>query len=313
MSQLYNDLGKTQEENKEKIGKTQEEVNETRQEINKIQEEINEKIDNALCDVPDPVNPQDVATKEYADKISSLLNASIIKLTQLYITLSGSQDENKEEIKKNNEKINETRQEINEKINETQREFNQRLDNLFSLIKRSGGISIIVRARYDGDLKKDGYHFHYSPHYDALQSGWFSMPYEGRIEQIVLKTPYNYKKHYLDLDHFARSDDYTTIIKPFLQIQAKPYRDDPPVPVKTYMCNLFYAKKDDVDPIWDEVKQIIIYDNTHEYHELDRGIFLRKGSEIGIQTVLPYPKAYEFLKNGNNKYYSLEFFIRVFS
>ena len=101
LSQLYNDLGKTQEENKEKIGKTQEEVNETRQEINKIQEEINEKIDNALCDVPNPVNPQDVATKEYADKISSLLNASIIKLSQLYITLSGSQIENKEEIKKN--------------------------------------------------------------------------------------------------------------------------------------------------------------------------------------------------------------------
>ena len=101
LSQLYNTLDKTQEENKEKISKTQEEVNETRQEINKIQEEINEKIDNALCDVPDPVNPQDVATKEYTDKISSLLNASIIKLSRLYITLSSTQDENKEEIKKN--------------------------------------------------------------------------------------------------------------------------------------------------------------------------------------------------------------------
>ena len=64
------------------------------------------------------------------------------------------------------------------------------------------------------------------------------------------------------------------------------------------MCNLFYAKKDEenVDPIWDEVKQIIIYDNNQEHHELDRNIFLREGDEIGIQTVLPYPKAYEFLK-----------------
>ena len=62
LSQLYNTLDKTQEENKEKISKTQEE-------ISKTQEEVNEKIDNALCDAPDPVNPQDVATKEYADKI----------------------------------------------------------------------------------------------------------------------------------------------------------------------------------------------------------------------------------------------------
>ena len=284
--QLYNDLGKTQEENKEKIGKTQEEVNETRQEINKIQEEINEKIDNALCDVPDPVNPQNVATKEYVDKISSLLNASIIKLSQLYITLSGSQDENKEEIKKNNEKIKETRQEINEKINETQREFNQRLDDLFSLVKGKGGIK--------GDLKKDEYQFRYSPHYGDVRIEWYKMPYNGKIENIVLKTPYNYNKHYRDLDHIAKSDDYTIIIRPFLQIQVGTAYGISVV--KTYMCNLFYAKKNNVDPIWDEVKQIIIFDNIQEHHELDRSIFLHKGNEIGIRTVLPYPKAYEFLK-----------------
>ena len=124
LSQLYNTLDKTQEENKEKISKTQEEIsktqeefnekiNETQQEINKIQEEINktqqeinEKIDNALCDAPDPVNPQDVATKEYADKINSLLNASIIKLSQLYITLSRTVEEYKEKINKNEEEIN---------------------------------------------------------------------------------------------------------------------------------------------------------------------------------------------------------------
>ena len=105
-------LKKTQEENKEKINETRQEINEK---INETQQEINEKInetqeeikkiDSALCDVSDPVNPQDVATKEYTDKISSLLNANIAKLTQLYIVLSSTQDENKEEIKKTQEEI----------------------------------------------------------------------------------------------------------------------------------------------------------------------------------------------------------------
>ena len=102
LSQLYNTLSKTQEEINEKINETQEEINEK---INETQEEINEKSDNALCDAPDPVNPQDVATKEYADKISSLLNANIAKLTQLYVILSSTQGENKEEIKKKKKKL----------------------------------------------------------------------------------------------------------------------------------------------------------------------------------------------------------------
>ena len=166
-------------------------------------------------------------------------------MSQLYITLSSIQDENKKEIKKINEKINETRQEINEKINETrqeinetQRDFNRRLDNIFSLIANRGGITIMIEAWYEGDLKKDEYHFHYSPYYDASRSGWFSMPYYGKIEQIVLKTPHNYKKHYRDLDHIAKSDDYTTIIRPFLQIQVRKDHGEILV-VKTYMCNLF--------------------------------------------------------------------------
>ena len=287
-----------------------ESINSLSQEINKIQEEINEKIDNALCDVPDPVNPQDVATEEYADKISSLLNASIIKLTQLLITLSGSQDENKEEIKKNNEKINETRQEINEKINETQRDFNMRFDDLSVLIRERGDINTIIWASFKGDLKKDEYQFTFDPYHSGLPKGWYKMRHSGKIENIVLKTPYNFKEHYRDLDHIAKSDDYTTIIRPFLQILVG---TDYGISIaKTYMCNLFYAKKDNVDPVWDVVKQIIIYDNIQEHQELDHNIFLYKGNEIGIRTVLPYPKAYEFLKKGNNKNSSLDFFIRVF-
>ena len=62
--------------------------------------------------MPNPLNPKDVASKEYADKISSLLNASIIKLSQLYITLSRTLEEYKE-------KINKTQEEINERIDDS--------------------------------------------------------------------------------------------------------------------------------------------------------------------------------------------------
>ena len=75
--------------------------------------------DNTLFNLPDPENPKDVATKEYADKISSLLNASIIKLTQLYIILSSTQDENKEEIKKTQEEIKKAQEEVKK----TQKKF----------------------------------------------------------------------------------------------------------------------------------------------------------------------------------------------
>ena len=199
-----------------------ESINSLSQEINKIQEEFNEKIDDVLRDVPDPVNPQDVVTKEYADKISSLFNASILKLTQLYITLSSSQDENKEEIKKINEtrreineKINETRQEIYGKINEAQLENTKRLKNILRLVKGSGGLLTIIAASFVGDLKKDEYQFSYSPSHDLLYNGWSTIPYYGKVEHLVLKTPYNYKERKNILDRVAKSD-YTTIIRPFL-------------------------------------------------------------------------------------------------
>ena len=67
---------------------------------------------NTLNNMGDPLNPKDVATKEYADKISSLLNTSIIKLSQLYITLSMTLEEYKE-------KNNKTQEEINKKIDDS--------------------------------------------------------------------------------------------------------------------------------------------------------------------------------------------------
>ena len=71
------------------------------------------------------------------------------------------------------------------------------------------------------------------------------------------------------------------------------------------MCNLFYDKIDGKkpDPLKDEVKKIIIYNNLAEHHQLDRRVFIHKYDEIGIKTVLRYPKAYEIFKNGNNNEY----------
>ena len=212
LSQLYSTLGKTQEENKEKNGKTQEEVNETRQEINKIQEEINEKNDNALCDVPDPVNPQDVATKEYANKISSLLNANIAKLTQLYVILSSTQDENKEEIKKTQEEIKKTQKEINVKISETQRDFKGKLMDIEDLIERRGGLSILLTSSFTGVLKKDEYQLTLNYHTNRIYipTGFFIIPYNGKIEDVVLKTPHDYRKN-----REWKTDGYDTIILTF--------------------------------------------------------------------------------------------------
>ena len=66
---------------------------------------------NTLTNVSDPVNPQDVVTKQYTDYIKSILHKNIASLTQLYITLDRIQEENKE-------KFNKTQEEIYKKINE---------------------------------------------------------------------------------------------------------------------------------------------------------------------------------------------------
>ena len=63
---------------------------------------------NTLYNVSDPENLQDAATKKYVDKIKSILNKSIISLSQLYITLGRTQEENKEKINKTQEEINKT-------------------------------------------------------------------------------------------------------------------------------------------------------------------------------------------------------------
>ena len=179
-------------------------------------------------------------------------------MTQLYITLSSTQDENKEEIKKTEEEIKKTQEEINGKINETQEDFNRRFDDIVELFKNGGGVIVMVRAQYQGVLKKDEYQFSFnqSPRNDGRDE-WYLMPYYGRIEDIVLKTPYDYK-YWLDK---LRYGEYDTIIRPFLQIEVKKRSGGTRIVkthlVKAYFCNLFYDKIDGKkpDPLKDEVKK----------------------------------------------------------
>ena len=55
---------------------------------------------NKLLNLHKPTEPYDAATKDYVDYVNSILNKSLIRLTQLYITLSKTQEENKEKINK---------------------------------------------------------------------------------------------------------------------------------------------------------------------------------------------------------------------
>ena len=218
-------LKKTQEENKEKINETRQEINEK---INETQQEINEKInetqeeikkiDSALCDVSDPVNPQDVATKEYTDKISSLLNANIAKLTQLYIVLSSTQDENKEEIKKTQEEIKKTRGEINEKISKNQEDFNTKYTDIVGLVNQGYGTRFaMLQASYKGVLKKDEYQFTYTNLVRlCTTNGWYSIPYSGKIVEVVLKTPHDYTNN---SSRKWESDEYVNIIRLFYKLK----------------------------------------------------------------------------------------------
>ena len=79
-----------------------------------------------LVNLQKPTDPYDDTTKDYVDYVKSILNKSLIILTQLYFTLSRTQEENKEKINKTLEEINKTQEEINK----TQEEINERIDNI---------------------------------------------------------------------------------------------------------------------------------------------------------------------------------------
>ena len=67
-----------------------------------------------LLNLSTPSEPSDAATKKYVGNIKSISNESINSLSQLYITLGKTQEENKEKISK-------TQKEINERIDKTQK------------------------------------------------------------------------------------------------------------------------------------------------------------------------------------------------
>ena len=90
-------------------------------------------INMALLNLHKPTEPYDAATKDYVDYVNSILNKSLIRLTQLYITISKTQEENKEKINKTQEEINKTQEEINK----TQKEINERIDKALEQIKEN--------------------------------------------------------------------------------------------------------------------------------------------------------------------------------
>ena len=83
-------------------------------------------------------------------------------MTQLYVILSSTQGENKEEIKKKKKtqeeikklkkKLKRTQKEINVKSVETQSDFKGKLMDIEDLIERRGGLSILLTSSYTGVL-----------------------------------------------------------------------------------------------------------------------------------------------------------------
>ena len=215
-----------------------------------------------LYNVSDPVNPQDVTTKEYVDYIKSILHKNIVSLFQLYITLGRTQEENKEKINKPQEEINKTREEINERIDKTQKEINERIDNALALIKEKP-VLIMAHANYQGRLKEGKYQFNFLGNIknDDENIG-FLMPNSGRIKKIILKTPYDHSK-----SPFI-ADGYDVVITSFLKIEVKStWREKL---VKSYFCNLYYDKIRGKKPdhLKDKVRKLVMYDVSYEYHEI---------------------------------------------
>ena len=186
---------------------------------------------NTLYNVVDPVNPQDVATKEYSDYIKSILNKSIVSLSQLYIILGRTQEENKEKINKTQEKINKTQEEINGRIDKTHEEINGRIDNALEQINgnywrlerfkktiNEKPNPIVVHANYQGRLNYGKYQFSFLGNikYNDENIG-FLIPQPGHIRKIILKTPYDFDKS----PDLYRYSDYVEITQSFLTIVKK--------------------------------------------------------------------------------------------
>ena len=176
---------------------------------------------NTLFNLPNPKNLQDVATKEYADKITSLLNASIIKLSKLYITLSRTVDENKQ-------KINKTQEEINKRIDETQENIN---NAVIRFIKKSYDLNnrivaneekikqdtnvIVLNAGYKGRLNSGDYQFSFLGNIiNKEKSIGVLIPHSGYIKSIVLETPFDFSKQ----QNYDKNMEYVALKIPLFKV-----------------------------------------------------------------------------------------------
>ena len=169
---------------------------------------------NTLYNASDPVNPQDVATKEYTDYIKFILHKNIASLTQLYITLYRTQEE-----------INKTQQEINKRFDKTQEDINERitiiaqdfsLDYVRILSKYKTRI-ITTYVNYQGRSESGKYLFNFLNKKEMDNNIGCLMPCSGRVISFKIDTPFNFKK----LDHSYNIHNYETINLPFLSIVKK--------------------------------------------------------------------------------------------
>ena len=163
---------------------------------------------NTLYNVPDPVNPQDVATKEYADKVGGG-KVAIVKmrdenygalgnidmqgytLTNVLDPAEAQDVATKEYADKMVNNVGKYVDEKNAYIKREVDEFTKLLDHVKRTIDERPHI-IVAHASYHGDLKKGEYDFNFrgsnSPHYNKHDAfNRFLMPHSGYIKRFVLE------------------------------------------------------------------------------------------------------------------------------
>ena len=254
---------------------------------------------NTLTNVSNPENPKDVATKEYSDYIKSILNKNIVRLTQLYIILSQTQEENKEKFNKTQEEINKTQEEINK----TQEEIYEKINEKSNLI--------MVNASYKGRLNSGDYQFSFLGNIiNKDKNIGFLMPYPGRIKSLILETPFDFSK----ITKFDRNNDYEPFIEPLLEvaIQEKVPKEKE-IRVRTFTCEIHYERTPgrEVDLLNAKLKRIIVYDFKYEDDfKYETTPIIKRSDVLNIKTKITGPKIHKFLKDDDM--YHFTFLIELY-
>ena len=176
---------------------------------------------NTLFNLPNPKNLQDVATKDYADKISSLLNESIIDLSNFYVILNKTIDENKEKIDKIQDEINEKVYGVVDNFLRT-KGFIQTILSNERKIKEETNI-ILVNSSYKGRLNFGDYQFSFLENIiDREKSIGLLMPHSGYLKTIVLDTPFEKQEDFDDnMEYIALKTPLFEIVIEKKNIQKK--------------------------------------------------------------------------------------------